>query len=365
MKKLIVLLIVLCLFGCSNSNKDKLSTLGYNQEDIEIIETYPENIQELFLREYQKTYIELLHCDGFDISKLNSYMKYYGIIDTSKIVEFVNNGEVIESIQHINTNENDDSKQNLVHDPKIDITEPEVNSNENEFVSDPYYIDRNKDIYSAYFDEYGSVRECVEAVNTKSYLDFYSDINLTDTSKNYLMLINKFYGLTSNYVPNDLVDIDSHYGVGQTRFEVYEAYKKLQDDANELGYSFTICSAYRSYDYQEGLYNKYLADEGGNVAVVDSYSARPGHSEHQSGLCLDLSESTYGMDNFGLSEASKWVDDNCYKYGFIIRYTKEKEKVTGYEAEPWQIRYVGSTDIAKDIMDRGITFDEYYAYFVE
>ena len=184
-------------------------------------------------------------------------------------------------------------------------------------------------------------------------------------SKGYLILVNKYNALASDYEPDDLVDVESNYGRGRTRKEVYEAYTVLQDEANELGYNFTICSAYRSYVYQKGLYDKYLEQEGGNQAIVDTYSARPGHSEHQSGLCLDLYDSVYGMDDFGKSDASDWLIENCYRYGFIIRYTESKERITGYQAEPWQIRYVGSVDIAKDIMDRGITFDEYYACFVE
>ena len=71
------------------------------------------------------------------------------------------------------------------------------------------------------------------------------------------------------------------------------------------------------------------------------------------------------MDDFGLSEASDWVNENCYKYGFIIRYTEDKVNITGYQAEPWQVRYVGSSEIAKDIKDRGISFDEYYRVFVD
>lgn len=178
-----------------------------------------------------------------------------------------------------------------------------------------------------------------------------------------MILVNKYNKLPSDYEPDDLVDIDSNYGRGQTRSEVYEQYKLLQDEGNRLGYDFTICSAYRSYDYQDSLYSRYC--ETDPQEVVDTYSARPGHSEHQSGLCLDLSTPVYGMDDFGLSEAGKWVEENCAKYGFIIRYTLEKENITGYESEPWQIRYVGDVEAAKYIMETGISFDEYYACFVE
>lgn len=333
MKKLIVLLVVLCLFGCEEKIDSKLSKLGYSDEDIEIIKTYPEDIQELFLSGYNYKYADLMKTNGFDINKLDEYIEYYGKYTTEEIVDMVNNG-----------------KLNKVYD--------ELRSNE-------YYIAKNEELYLEHMGEYGSLRDCIEAINTKTYLPYYSDIKETDTSKNYLMLINKYNALSSDYEPSDLVDVDSYYGRGSTRKEVYEKYCEMADDAFELGYSFKICSAYRSYDYQYGLYNKYLNEDAGGQESVDTYSARPGHSEHQSGLCLDLSDAVYGMDDFGKSEASTWINENCWKYGFIIRYTEEKTKITGYQAEPWQVRYVGSPEIAKDILDRGITFDEYYACFVE
>ena len=333
MKKLVVLLIVLSLFGCNKSIDDELSSLGYSDNDIECIKSFNSEIQDKFLSEYNEDYIDLIHVYGFDPNKFDEYLKYKDKYDLDELVSLVNSGEI---------------------------------SKYEELFSNEYYLAKNKDIYLDNLDKYDSVRDCIEAVNTKRYLDYYEDIKSSDTSKDCLMLINKYYGLPSDYEPDNLVEIEPNYGRSiYVRQDVYEAYKKMQDDANELGYYFTITSAYRSYDYQEGLYNKYLEEDEGGVEAVDTYSARPGHSEHQSGLCLDLSDAEYGMDDFGYSESSKWVNENCYKYGFIIRYTQEKENITGYQAEPWQVRYVGSSEIAKDIMDRNITFDEYYACFVE
>ena len=329
MKKLLVALLVVCLFGCENSNE----IIEDNQINEEIVENNPDENQDSFNSEYE----ELLKCNGADENKLEEYIKFYGVFDNEKIVYLVNNG--------------------YLNEGNID-TIKELYANE-------YYLSKNEELYLKYLNEYDSVRDCIEAVNTKTYQEYYTNIEDTDTSKNYLMLINKYHCLSSDYEPEDLVDIDPYYGRGQTRSEVYEQYKKMADDAFELGYSFLICSAYRSYDYQDGLYNKYLNSDPLGQESVDTYSARPGHSEHQSGLCLDLSDAVYGMDNFGLSEASTWINENCYKYGFIIRYTEEKQAITGYEAEPWQVRYVGSEEVAKDILDRGITFDEYYACFVE
>ena len=344
MKKILVALLALCLFGCSLKEETKmpsLSDLGYSQEDIDVIETYPEEIQAVFASEYNQKYVDLMHTDDFDINKLNDYVLYYGSFDNNKLIELVNGGVI--------NNDNVETYKSLYNNE--------------------YYLTKNESLYLEYLDQYDNTRDCIEAVNTKTYLPYYTNVETTDLSKNYCMLVNKYNALPSDYQPDDLVEIAyEHNASSSTKYireEVYDAYCKMFEDASALGYDFCICSAFRSYDYQDGLYSKYLNEDAGGQASVDTYSARPGHSEHQTGLCLDLYDPQYGMDDFGLSKDSKWVNENCYKYGFIIRYTQEKEKITGYQAEPWQVRYVGSPEIAKDIMDRGITFDEYYACFIE
>ena len=337
MKKVLIILIILFLCGCHNVSENKETSfedIGYSKEDIEIINTINnEEIIEMFKSKYDVKLVQLIHDYDFKQENIEKYIKYLDIFEVDDVVRYVNGDVDMDEIIELRKNE--------------------------------YYISKNEELYLSCLSEYDSIRDCIEAVNTKTNYPYYTNIVDTDTSKNYLMLINKYHCLSSDYEPDDLVDIDPYYGRGQTRAEVYENYKKMADDAFELGYDFVICSAYRSYDYQYGLYNKYLNIDEGGQASVDTYSARPGHSEHQSGLCLDLSDAVYGMDDFGLSDASKWINENCYKYGFIIRYTEEKEKITGYQAEPWQVRYVGDVSIAKDIMDRNITFDEYYACFIE
>ena len=333
MKKIILILMTLCLFACSKekelSTSEKLAQLGYSENSISKIETYTEDFQQLFLDSYNEKYDELLNYEDFDINNLEEYLTNYDYFENEQLIQVVNSGRI-----------------------------QELESNE-------YYIPCLKALYLRHLDEYDSIRDLIEIVNTYRYLPLYTCIMETDVSKNYLMLVNKYHQLPSDYEPDDLVDIDSDYGWGSTRQAVYDAFVEMADDAYEAGYTISITSAYRSYDYQDGLYNKYLSIDEGGQASVDTYSARPGHSEHQSGLCLDLVTPGYSMDDFGLSEASDWVNENCYKYGFIIRYTEDKVNITGYQAEPWQVRYVGSSEIAKDIKDRGISFDEYYRVFVD
>lgn len=323
MKKLLLVLLLLCLCACGKKDEESSNDipLGFEEPSLSIEEEYPDIVNDI-------NYIE---------DNLDEYIKFYGEFETSRLIRLVNEG----------------------------ILTSDALSSLKELYASEYYVDRLEDKYLEYFNEYDDVRLLLEIVNTNRYKPLYSDIKQTDLSKDYLMLINKYYQLPSDYEPSDLVDIDPIYGVGMTRSAVYDAFVSMADDAYQEGYDLSVCSGYRSYAYQEGLYNKYLDIEGGNVQAVDSYSARAGHSEHQSGLCLDIVTPGYSMDDFGLSEASSWVNENCYKYGFIIRYTDEKEYITGYEAEAWQVRYVGNSDIAKYIMDSGITFDEYYTCFVE
>lgn len=156
---------------------------------------------------------------------------------------------------------------------------------------------------------------------------------------NGILLVNKTHGL-----PRDFGDTDP---------VAFAKLTKLQEAANAAGYDMPMLSGYRSYAYQVDLYNAYVARDGKEAA--DRYSARPGYSEHQSGLCFDIGNID---DNYGDTEAGKWLQEHCKDYGFIIRYPKGKEDVTGYQYEPWHVRYVGEA-VAKDIMDKNSTLEEY------
>ena len=125
----------------------------------------------------------------------------------------------------------------------------------------------------------------------------------------------------------------------------------LQADAKAVGIDIPVISAYRSYETQRALFDSYYAKDGDKA---DTYSARPGHSEHQTGLAFDVGAID---DNYGDTIGGKWLYNNCANYGFIIRYLKGKEDITGYKYEPWHIRYVGS--VAEYIMNQGITLEEY------
>lgn len=168
------------------------------------------------------------------------------------------------------------------------------------------------------------------------------------TDKEVTNVYNKKHPLPSGYAPTDLVGV----GNGQTlRKEAAESLKLMQTQTDTL----VPQSGFRSFATQETLYNNYVKQDG--QAAADRYSARPGYSEHQTGLTMDFSPIE---DAFASSAASTWLTANAYKYGWILRYTQPKEAITGYMSEPWHWRYVG-VDAATDMRSKGIlTLEEYY-----
>lgn len=138
------------------------------------------------------------------------------------------------------------------------------------------------------------------------------------------------------------------------------AFDELAAEATLSGFKLTAFSTYRAFDYQVTLYERYVSRDG--KAAADTYSARPGYSEHQTGLAFDIGEVNFekhwASSSFGETEAGKWVAANAHRYGFILRYPEGKESVTGYMHESWHFRYVG-IEIATDIFNRKITLEEY------
>lgn len=172
------------------------------------------------------------------------------------------------------------------------------------------------------------------------------------------LIVNKTYPLPDDYVPTNTYKDATGQDYCPTCLDIdtYENYKLMEADAKALGLNLWIQSGYRSYNLQTRLYNDYVSRDGKSLA--DTYSARPGHSEHQTGLAFDLNTIT---DSFAYTDEGKWVDMNAYKYGFILRYPKSKEEITGYKYEPWHLRYVGK-ELAEKLYNNGdwITLEEYF-----
>ena len=189
-----------------------------------------------------------------------------------------------------------------------------------------------------------------------------SEYPLSTPTDDVLVLVNKTHPLTRDYVPPDLVTVehcDPNVGTADTkkmRKIAADAIEELIAGAKKDGIDIVMRTGYRSYDYQANLFANYAASYG--EAEANTYSARAGQSEHQSGWCCDVGVLGRGLTSFDGSPEAAWVEKHCWEYGFILRYPQDKTAVTGYIYESWHIRYVGK-DAAKYIYDNALTLEEY------
>lgn len=244
------------------------------------------------------------------------------------------------------------------------IINSKYKKNLTKFLKEKYFIYDNLEKYLSYYSDNESVnvREVISIVNTKADTEWYSNIKETDTSKENLMLVNKFYGLKEDYVPSDLVLVSSTYAYegNYVSESIYDNLVRLLNAAKDKGYVMVVSQGYRSYSDQQEAYKDY--ENASDTEEADRLAARPGHSDYQTGLAVSLG--VYNLkDEASLEESNKWLMDNCFKYGFIIRYPSGTEQITGFEEDKWRLRYVG-VDVSSKIHSEGITFDEYYEYYL-
>ena len=246
----------------------------------------------------------------------------------------------------------------------------EKNSKIISLIKEKYYLNKNFDKYIEYLNDNPTLdtETIVRDINIHLNYDFYEQTYKANTNLDTAILVNKYYYLESDYIPDDLVNISQTYSWGEngsqkTRQVVYDAFIDMWNAANKEGYYLMVNSSFRNYQDQESVYNAYKNTSGETYA--NSIATKPGFSEHQTGLALDIfSKSNTNKNTFKDTPEAKWLKENAYKYGFILRYPEEFEEITGITFEPWHYRYVGK-DIAKYIYENNITFDEYYAYFLE
>ena len=181
------------------------------------------------------------------------------------------------------------------------------------------------------------------------------------TSKGYTIeKKNGIYYIKGILIANKTYDLPSTYNPGTLLSEFNTAYQKMKADYDKQGFKsypkLSVRSGFRSYATQKTLYNNYVARDG--KAAADRYSARPGHSEHQTGLAADLNVID---DNYGNTDSGMWLANNCWRYGFILRYPKGKESQTGYMYESWHFRYIGDLEVTKALYNNGnwLSLEEY------
>ena len=283
------------------NNINKLLDLGYKNKDINTFyEKVPKSIDVITSNKYDKNIINYISLDYFKEENLDRYIKY-DFIDTKS-----------------------------VYDTTI--------------LKEKY-----------------NYEDTVTFVNAYLYKDYYTnDIPLSKEEASKLdVIVNKYYKLDKDYEPEDLTVINSKFASGtqKLRKEAADKFEEMASDMLKENLKIYAGSTYRSYSYQEGLYNRYVKKDGFKEA--ETYSARAGYSEHQLGLAVDI---VNGKWNY-LSEGDKeytWLINNSYKYGFILRYPHESEYITGYVFEDWHFRYLG-IDLATKVHESKLTYDEYIA----
>lgn len=238
------------------------------------------------------------------------------------------------------------------------------------FMKEKYFIFENLDRYLSYQkkEKDNNFTHIVSMVNVGADHEYYDEDFVEKTNTNlkdeYLILVNKFHYLDQDFAPDDIVEIRNWYAYGENeiRQQVYDQFLAMYKAAEKEDLKLIITSSYRDYAYQDSLWKRYSRENGKEWA--DSVSARPGYSEHQTGLSLDIVTDGEGssMSMFETTDEFKWLSKNAHKYGFILRYPKGKEDITGYAYESWHYRYVG-VEVATKIHELGITYDEYYAYY--
>ena len=245
------------------------------------------------------------------------------------------------------------------------ILEEKTNSFYPSLVANKYYIKDNYKKYLEYYEYHKTTeaKDIISIINTRANESWYTNTKKTNTKKKPL-LINKYNYIDEDYVPDNLIKINlqTSYANNKATEETVKAYYEMHSVIKEeLGINLMVNASYRTYENQEIKYAEYKKV---SLEYADTFCERAGHSEHQLGIALDLvSTKNYDETKFLESEEYKWLQENAYKYGFIIRYPKDKYKVTGFD-EPNHFTYVGET-IAKIIHNEQITLDEYYAFYID
>lgn len=350
--------IILGIFIFYTKQISDLTKLGYSKEA-------SKNILFSWKKDYvlsvgeNKTLNAAFMSSDYNEEYLNHYskIKYF---DQKHLIKNINSllkiGYSNNDINIILSHGNDESVSEFAKREKVRYLE--------EFFSVDYAKLENYDRYVNYSDETGEDEETtVLFVNLDlDKPDYENSIVVNDFSSE--MLVNKHRRLDEKFEPSDLVDIPSEYA-SEDDFKAsriaFNAYKKMSDAALNEGYEIVINSAYRSYNDQEEIIDYYRNAYGQNY--VDKYVAKSGYSEHQTGLAFDIGSRKVNV--FADSKEYEWMQDNAYKYGFILRFSKRYESITGFRSEPWHYRYVGVEAATYIHEHKNIPYEYYYAMYLD
>jgi len=370
---LIIIIIIFTLMVLFNKNNKKLENIGYSSLEIKELEKLSEEeLNTIYKYDHNSNLIYIVTSENYNKDKLDLYIKYTlenKDIDYLKIFNLMNHENfklenIDKYITHLKSFDNIDGIIKYVNDyNKYDI---KLDSTTLSFINEKYFIIDYLDRYLNYYKNNNNLnyKEIITRVNSNLDYEFYIDSNKSDLTKEMYTLVNKYNYLDKDYIPDNLVTVTGIYARDKAQLVkvAYDNFVKLADEAKKNNLTIKVTTGYRSYNFQSTLYNNYVKADG--VKNADTYSARPGYSEHQLGYSADLTNAkNVSFDDFENTDEYKWLKDNAHKYGFIMRYPKDKEYITGYMFESWHYRYVG-IDIATYIYENNITYEEYYAYFL-
>lgn len=351
-----LILITVFLLNINNLKNIYLSkTTGYNKSTIEVfIETNIYN--QIKNHDYSQTLETILNTDYYNEKYIKEYLD----------IKYLENDTFLKNITSLLDKGYNSSEINSIYN-KLSPESINIILN-NGYIKDianilstAYFREDNLERYIKYNEKEGlDIETTLTYVNIGLDNNYYTNVSNIENQDDFLVLVNKYHKLSNDYVPSDLETINSKYQwygrSNQLRKDARIAFEEMCKAALNDNIYIYAGSGYRSYSTQLYLYNNYVSRDG--FAAAETYSARAGYSEHQTGLAMDIANKT----DF-ISEGDKeydWLVANSYKYGFILRYPKDKEKITGYIYEEWHYRYVGK-DIAKEVYDSGLTYDEFMA----
>lgn len=317
----------------------KLKSLDYSNQSIKLIK---EN--ELEIDSYSKTLDNIINTKYFDKNNVKYYIE----------IEYNNDNNFYENINNLIGIGYNSEEINKIYNKKANIDlilNKDYNKNILQILNSDYYKEENLERYLNY-----ESNNIVLDVNMYLDYDFYTN-NIEITEVDNLVIVNKYYKLNKDYEP-ELKAINKKYAINDRQLltnEAKNAFEKMCEYARKEDIYIYSGSAYRSYSYQNTLYNNRVKQEGQEYA--DKTAAKAGHSEHQTGLAIDVLNKKFEYIDSDDKEY-EWLIENAHKYGFILRYPKDKENITGYAYEPWHYRYI-TEEIATILKEKNITYEEY------
>jgi len=352
----LILIIVTIPLGINLYTKNKLLKLNYSLVSVKNIMDKEKNDYI-----YEVGYIKTLDVAFSSNDYKEKFLKSYEVIPYQEQEDFIANvntllekGYTNEEVILITSRGNNESVTLFASREKVDDIK--------DYMQFEYASLENYDRYVSY-----QLKEREDEENTVTFVEigldlpFFENANIIEDF-NITLLANKYNKLSENYVPDDLMKIKDEFSKDDEQMLskiACVAFEEMATKALEENIYIEANSAYRSYETQQEVY-----DENKNLyglQYAENYVARAGFSEHQTGLALDIKSKDTNV--FSNSDEYSWVKENAHLYGFIMRYPKGKEYITGYKYESWHYRYVG-VDIATYIYENDITYDEYYVRFL-